>query len=126
MRKFTAISIATFYLLLSTGMFINMINTDLFYFASLIKSSGHTLNINDTNCQDRKDCPYSMKNNASFRIKENIKPSVQEGIELCPQQVLSINIFEETASLEGFDSSIINAPVFYRSPVYIKICSLLI
>lgn len=85
MKKFAALSFASFYLLLTTGMFVCLVSCGTSHLMKLValnvSSESHCHKENETHCEEKseepcdgnKDCSC-CKQHGTFTVKANIKP----------------------------------------------------
>lgn len=85
MKKFAALSLASFYLLLTTGMFVCLVSCGtsnlIGLLASNVSSESHCRNEKENHCQEEGKKPCNgeegcscCKQHGAFTVKENIKP----------------------------------------------------
>ena len=84
MKRLAILSMASFYLLLTTGMFVCILSCSSTWFFTNMINQGNELAIHNTavkqkskdHCKGKEDCSCCKKH-GNYTVKENIKPSFE-------------------------------------------------
>lgn len=142
MKRFAALSFASFYLLLTTGMYVCAVSCGTIplmeILASTVSSENHCHNEKESHCNEKTEKPCDgdedcscCKQHGTFTVKENIKPD--SNFQLLEIPVVTGNIagliyytcYTSEASIDAWPEG--NAPPeIVKEPIYISNRSLLI